>query len=425
MVHDHDTSQSSVALAQIGRQIDPVHWILSKFRVINIAVIICVLVPCFALNFSAAEEGPEAVVQLFYKALREGKEDEARTYLSRESHEYIENNPVNIAHTLTNNGTLQTVVVSGATKFSVFGVEKETRMVSVVTRFEDGSSQKLRILLIKEGEAWKLLWIGEINEEQAFQDYVVRSYHFFYPAFSQYGGYIEILKAGHRVYRSPLTYIYGGFTLFNYRWDRKKKTMIKTIVVPMGTDLTGNGTPNLVVKYFSGGSGGYGKYFIFEIGQEFRKIAIIGDHVGTRFADLDGDSKLEIVVRDNSFYSFNCNACYPRPDVVLRYQDGAYRIAVDLMRKPAPSRKDLEERSQQVQENTFEYWQKNGWVPEHLLATMLELLYTGHPDLAWEFVEMAWPPGISGKDDFISRFRAMLRGSRYWPLDSNRAYFVP
>lgn len=65
------------------------------------------------------------------------------------------------------------------------------------------------------------------------------------------------------------------------------------------------------------------------------------------------------------------------------------------------------------------------YVPKNLSDTMLDLLYTGHPDLAWEFVEMAWPPDIAGKDKFLSIFRTHLKESRYWPLDSKRAYFVP
>ncbi len=49
----------------------------------------------------------------------------------------------------------------------------------------------------------------------------------------------------------------------------------------------------------------------------------------------------------------------------------------------------------------------------------------GHPDLAWEFLEMAWPPNIPDKDDWASDFRATLEESQFWPLDSKRAYFVP
>jgi hypothetical protein len=86
----------------------------------------------------------------------------------------------------------------------------------------------------------------------------------------------------------------------------------------------------------------------------------------------------------------------------------------------------LEGRAQEAKKDTS--WEvRNAWpdVPASLLNTMLELLYTGHPDLAWEFLEMAWPPNIPDKDDWVSDFRATLEESQFWPLDSKRAYFVP
>jgi len=62
---------------------------------------------------------------------------------------------------------------------------------------------------------------------------------------------------------------------------------------------------------------------------------------------------------------------------------------------------------------------------------MLELLYSGHPDLAWQFFDMAWPPEIKGKDDFLRKFRTRLQRSPFWPLDGelripfrNRATYV-
>jgi len=383
-------------------------------------LMLCLLVPCFALTSSAAEEGPEAVIQHFYKAAREGTYAEAKTHLSRESQEFIKVELYKwtaIVDTLTKNGTLQAVEVGEVTTFSPNYLGGEGTMCSLVTTFADGKSQKIRIALTKEGDVWKIFWIGKLEVEQAYQDYVI-SFYRHRPPFnpSMITDYFEILQSDHRVYMSRFGAGLSHFSLGHKGHFDQRNKYTEQIVAPIGKDITGNGEPNLVVVLHGGGTAGFGTYYIFEIGQEFRKIAIIDDHLGTEFTDLDGDSKLEIVVGDYAFKSFaRCNACYRAPDVVLRYQDGAYRIAVDLMRKPAPSREDLEGRAQQVQENTF----------DNLLATMLELLYTGHPDLAWEFVEMAWPHNIGGKDDFLNQFRAKLKGSRFWPLDSKRAYFAP
>jgi len=81
----------------------------------------------------------------------------------------------------------------------------------------------------------------------------------------------------------------------------------------------------------------------------------------------------------------------------------------------------------QEEQKDHSWGARNAWpeVYASLLNTMVELLYTDHPDLAWEFVERAWPPNIPEKDDWVSEFRAALEESPFWPLDGKRAYFVP
>jgi hypothetical protein len=411
-------------------------WILSKIRVVSIGLFICVLTPCFVFASSAAEKSPEAVIQLFYKALRGGRYAEARQYLSPERLRYPNRPPeyipaVNwaaITAKQTKDATLQTVEVGEVTTFEEVRevapryVGGGSVMCSVLMRFADGSAQKSRIGLAKEGGVWKIYWIGEFEVEQYFRDYVVSIYrqNYFY-SLSDFTQYFEILQGGRRVYMSGFGIGLSFFRLAQTDENRKRNNLFA-----MGKDITGNGVPNLVVVHHSGGSAGFATYYIFEIGQKFRKIAIIDDYLGIEFTDLDGDSKLEIVMHDNTFiYFLAVPATYRPPHVILRYQDGAYRIAIDLMHKPAPSREDLERRAQQAREDThWKGWLEHGDVPESLYVPMLELLYSGHPDLAWEFLEMAWPPATSGKDAWLSKFRAELKESQYWPLNSKRAFFT-
>ncbi len=404
-------------------------WILSKIRVVNIGLFLCVLAPCFVFASSAAEESPEAVIQLFYKALREGKYTEAHKYFARSTVELIKEMErdkawsglfwVDLLENHTKYRTIQTVEVVEVTPIDhdVYGVRKRDIMCSVLASFADGSIQKLKILLTQEGGSWRLNGIGTLNEEEDFQDYVVSIYSWdLISSFLTYSSYFEILKDGHRVYMSRLDM--GGVSLYHYNK-----------AISLGKDITGNGTPNLVVSEYTGGAHCCYVDYVFEMGQEVRQIAKIwGGSRSVDFTDLDGDSKLEIVLRDWSFaYFLTYFAAYRPPDVILRYQDGAYRIAADLMRKPAPSQEDLERDAVQVLDDASwegEAWLEHGWVPESLWSTMLELLYTGHSDLAWQFFEMAWPPDISGKDAWLSKFRAKLEDSPYWPFNSKRAYFV-
>ena len=67
--------------------------------------------------------------------------------------------------------------------------------------------------------------------------------------------------------------------------------------------------------------------------------------------------------------------------VILRYHDGAFRIAADFMDKPAPSRGELEIRAQQVREDTT-VWMKGRDLPGNLLATTVDLIYSGHPAIS-------------------------------------------
>jgi hypothetical protein len=408
-------------------------------RVVSIGLFLCVLAPCFVLASSAAEKSPEAVIHIFYKAAREGKYTEARQYFSQKSLGYIKkmkddgwkwaNSWAAIVDEHTKNRTLQTVEVGEVSTHDEVreimprDVGEGTVMCSVLARFADGGAQKLSIALVKEGGEWKIYWIGKLEVEQSFRDYVVSIYDQYFYRLSEITNYFEILQGGRRVYMSGFG---GGFSSFEFvETDLNVKPNKR---IAMGKDITGNGIPNLVVRYHTNRSAGFRDNYIFEIGQKFREIAVI-KYSPVNFADLDGDSKLEIVVPDFTFVHFlDSPASYRPPDVILRYQDGAYRIVVDLMQKPAPSREDLERRAQQARKDTHwkgEVWLEHDYVPESLYVPMLELLYSGHTDLAWEFLEMAWPPDISGKDAWLSKFRAELADSQYWPLDSKRAYFVP
>jgi hypothetical protein len=45
---------------------------------------------------------------------------------------------------------------------------------------------------------------------------------------------------------------------------------------------------------------------------------------------------------------------------------------------------------------------------------MLDLIYGGHPEMAWKFLDVAWPPKVHGKERFARDFRNQLAKSKYW-----------
>ena len=45
---------------------------------------------------------------------------------------------------------------------------------------------------------------------------------------------------------------------------------------------------------------------------------------------------------------------------------------------------------------------------------MIDLVYTGHKDLAWKYLDMVWPANKQGKELFKSEFQEQLERSRFW-----------
>jgi hypothetical protein len=48
-----------------------------------------------------------------------------------------------------------------------------------------------------------------------------------------------------------------------------------------------------------------------------------------------------------------------------------------------------------------------------LCKRMLEMIYCGNAELAWDYCRVAWHPAAPGREDFILQFRARLAESVY------------
>ena len=195
--------------------------------------------------------------------------------------------------------------------------------------------------------------------------------------------------------------------------------------VKMGMDVTGDGQPDLVVSEWLGGANCCLVFHIFEIGSTFKKLGTIdaafGDS-GPHFVHPDKDSKstgLAIQIHDWTFANWNTDfADSPAPKVMLRFSDNDYRVAPDLMRAQAPAASDVAARVAAVK--SYPPSAKGGTWPKaqvspQLWGTMLDLIYGGHEDDAWKFLDEAWPPKVQGKDAFGRDFRTQLAKSHYWP----------
>jgi len=196
---------------------------------------------------------------------------------------------------------------------------------------------------------------------------------------------------------------------------------------PAGTDINGDGIPKIIVRHFTEGIHCCYEYGIYSLGKKLELIDTLqGEHSSFKFRDLDGDGKFEAIGRDWTFAYWNAShAESPAPEIILRWKNGKYRFAEDLMKKP-PNHNELlklakEFRKQAVFEDESMqslHWEARWW------AVMLELIYTGNGDLAWKFCDWFWPISdqqviskkyLSDKKRFLAEFKKQLNESPYWP----------
>jgi len=233
---------------------------------------------------------------------------------------------------------------------------------------------------------------------------------------------MEVLKDGTPVWsREGARFHLGPQVGPDLNWDGRY----------MGLDVTGDGEPNLVVMEYTDQTEDCCLYvYVFELGETFRLLTAfsLADIVPV-FEDLDGDAVPEVMFPDPAFRYLNyCHEDFTAPEVILRYRDGRYRLAQDLMWNSAPTPATVAGWALDMKERIRD----SGWVPpgagvpaetvrtQYLNAlpgllwqAMIDLTYAGNMGSAHEFLEQAWPPGLEGREKFLEVFRRELARSAY------------
>lgn len=185
------------------------------------------------------------------------------------------------------------------------------------------------------------------------------------------------------------------------------------IPVKTGTDITGNGVPNMILLSFSGGAHCCSTYYLFAFEPYFRQVAVIDTQdSGARFVPHSGVTGLVMITGDNTFAYWNTYyAASPAPEVKLVWDGTAYTFEAHLMAAPAPSADTLKQQAATVA--VSDQWTNTDMDPD-LWREMLDLIYSGHADLAWTFLDDGWPTDRASKDTFKTNFRCQLAQSPYW-----------
>ena len=272
---------------------------------------------------------------------------------------------------------------------------------------------------------------GELKNDQKYEDYEVRIYRNEKappdtdtdPDHQDGFGCFEILRSGQQIYfQKGIEFEIGNIV---YEGDSCRTNDL----VRMGRNFTSDHQPNLLIKQWSGGAHCCYTFYIFEIGATFRFIDSIdvGDGEDADFKDLRRDGNLEVVMNDWTFrYWHTAFSSSPAPKMILRYLNGKYRPDLELMKGPGLTEKELE-----VEANDFKsqfpdsvpFDNDAKWVaPYQMWGRMLDLIYTGHIDLAWRLCDLSWPANWPGKAVFIKEFKEQLMTSPYYQ-DINSAGF--
>ncbi|MCL4458008.1 MAG: hypothetical protein M1147_03285 [Nitrospirae bacterium] len=264
--------------------------------------------------------------------------------------------------------------------------------------------------------------IGKVEAEiKINNDYILRLYN------SGLGndmeaGYdaFEILHRGQKVYteneeRYTALYIENGKEIY----------LNKTKGVNL-SDITGDGIPDLIISVWSGGAHCCYSTTIFSLGEQFKKIVRLeGKHTSFDIKDIDNDNVYELVGHDWTFeYWQSSFAGSPAPEIVLKYKNGNYVIATDLMKKPPPKSQEFYTKfndirkkmgkSGEVIHQESEVWGSDGGIPPELWGYMLDLMYSGNGQLALEFFDKVWSDKRRGKKEFLEVFKKQISKSPYW-----------
>lgn len=182
--------------------------------------------------------------------------------------------------------------------------------------------------------------------------------------------------------------------------------------VDVGTDFNGDGVPDIALIEWSGGAHCCYTLYLFELGPtDLKPLAVIkAHHSNPEFTRRNG--LVDINLQDWTFAYWNTSfADSPAPSVILSWNGSKYAIDPTAMHAPAPPAKDLNELAAKVRTKlkADEYL----WYNSQLWGTMLDLIYTGNAELAYDFLDTTWPVERPGKDQFLADFKKQLNESPY------------
>jgi len=223
---------------------------------------------------------------------------------------------------------------------------------------------------------------------------------------------------------SCLRVVSGGKTVFShaaasFTLGQDASTDGNYLGVPNGADVTGRGHPDMIVSEFTGGAHCCMSHYVFELEPQFKLLATLHDaDDDLAHFEREKDGRYIYITADWTFaYWPGCFACSPAEVVTLRWADdakgGGFHLARDKMQRPAPTPAQWS-KSLAAARKVVSQGDPNS-IGTTLWQTVLDLIYTGHSDLAWKFVDAAGPKAQQKPFPSLADFCGLLKQSAYWP----------
>ncbi len=191
---------------------------------------------------------------------------------------------------------------------------------------------------------------------------------------------------------------------------------------PRLLDLTGDGVPELVVQRWTGGVHGSYSYEVFRTAPKFERIWMLDAKDGHLDFKEQAGQLPTLVVEDTTFAYWNCGfAGSPRLPVAYRWTGQSFQMVQTEMTRPAEFPKRAAEVSSALREIGLPERDRQAPVGDRwplssvFTPQLLELIFSGHADLAWVLLSDSWPKQqVSDLPAFRHDFLIQLKKSPHW-----------
>ena len=152
--------------------------------------------------------------------------------------------------------------------------------------------------------------------------------------------------------------------------------------------------------------------YIFELEPKLQLIATLnyGDTDIGHFENLDRGRYFYVTDEIWSYWTESVAGSVSHK-VILKWDRNRFRLDLQRMKYPAPTSEQWKAALKDVDDAADD----RGSLGVRLWDTVLDLIYTGHSDLAWKFVNEVNPRALKGSNPSLEDFCSVLKSSESWP----------